>query len=286
MVERDIRKDFLNDLTGLQFDVLLIDLIDERFNLYVEPGGKACTLSGELVSSGFPNDSYRGSRIDSGSEEFWRLWEAGWVILVNKLRCCGALDRLRVNQVFWAVRTEDGGDFEPNYPDWRIGSANEFLARMYRRISADVPSKQFLGFDQGLLTGSIAHKWGISPFHYIDAYYHAAIQQLCAWSSLKKGITTSKETVPIFRADYSIEKVILERVGDMLVASVVCEAPQTGQFAFYVFRSEERIHTQWYSPNSTLRIDIKAEPGLYRVLAFFRAPDGKTIKKYSNPVSL
>jgi len=190
MVERDIRKDFLNELTRLQFDVLLIDLIDERFNLYVEPGGKACTLSGELVSSRFPNDSYKGSRVDSGSEEFWRLWEAGWVILVNKLRCCGALDRLRVNQVFWAVRTEDGGDFESNYPDWRIGSANEFLARMYRRISADVPSEQFLGFDQGLLTGSIAHKWGISPFHYVDGYYRSAIQQLLAWPFLKKGIST------------------------------------------------------------------------------------------------
>jgi len=286
MVERDIRKDFLTDLAGLQFDILLIDLIDERFNLYVESGGKACTLSGELVSSGFSNDSDRGSIIDSGSEEFWRLWEAGWMILVDKLRHLGHLDRLRVNQVFWAVRTEDGGDFEPNYPGWRIGSANEFLARMYRRISADIPSEQFLGFGQGLMTGSTAHKWGISPFHYIDTYYDAAIQQLCAWSSLNKGITLSKETVPILRADYSIEKVILEREGDVLVASVVCEAPLTGQFAFYVFRSEERIHTQWYSPNTTLRIDIKAEPGLYRVLAFFRTLDGKTIKKYSNPVSL
>src|SRR5262245_35612735 len=63
MVERDIRKDFLNDLTRLQFDVLLIDLIDERFNLYVEPDGGACTLSSELVSSGFPKDSERGVRV-------------------------------------------------------------------------------------------------------------------------------------------------------------------------------------------------------------------------------
>jgi hypothetical protein len=33
MVERDINKDFLNDLAGLQFDLLLIDLMDERFTL-------------------------------------------------------------------------------------------------------------------------------------------------------------------------------------------------------------------------------------------------------------
>lgn len=205
---------------------------------------------------------------------------------MDKLRRLGRLDRLRVNEVFWDSRAEKGGKFEPHFSNSQIDSANQFLSRMYQRISVDVPPEKFLRFDQGLMTGSIAHKWGISPFHYIDAYYHAAIQQLCAWSSFKRGITTSKETVPIFRAEYSIEKVILEREGDVLVASVVCEAPQTGQFAFYVFRSKERIHTQWYSPNSTLRIDIKAEPGLYRVLAFLRAPDGKTIKKYSNPVSL
>ena len=66
MIERDIRKNFLNDLARLQFDVLLIDLIDEQFNLYVEPGGRVCTLTNELVSSGFPKDSDRGSRISTG----------------------------------------------------------------------------------------------------------------------------------------------------------------------------------------------------------------------------
>jgi len=179
MVERDIRKDFLNDLAGLQFDVLLIDLIDERFNLYIEPGGRVCTLSSELLGSGFPTDSNIGYRVNSGSEEFWQLWEAGWLILVNKLRCLGVLDRLRVNQVFWSSRTENGDNFEPHYPSRYIDTTNQFLARMYQRISADIPPGQFLRFDHRLMAGSITHKWGISPFHYVDAYYHAAIQQLC-----------------------------------------------------------------------------------------------------------
>ena len=179
MVERDIRKDFLNDLAGLQFDLLLIDLIDERFTLYVEPDGGVCTLSLELSSTGFPSDSGKGSRISSGSEEFWRLWEAGWLILVNKLKCLGGLDRLRVNQVFWSSRTANGGNFEPHYSYRQIDSANQFLDRMYQRISADIPPGQFLRFDHRLMAGSITHKWGISPFHYVDAYYHAAIQQLC-----------------------------------------------------------------------------------------------------------
>lgn len=87
-------------------------------------------------------------------------------------------------------------------------------------------------------------------------------------------------------ANYSIETVALEHERGELVATAVFEAQQTGQLAFYVFRIGERIHTQWYSPNPTLRIDIKTEPGLYRVLAFFLTPNGKKVTEYSNPVSL
>ena len=285
MVERDIRKDFLNDLTRLQFDVLLIDLVDERFNLYVEPEGRACTLSSELLISGFPTDSNRGSRVYSGSEEFWRLWETGWSILVNKLRCLGGLDRLRVNQVFWGSRTENGGDFKPDYSDNQIDTANQFLDRMYRHISADLPSEQFLRFDRGLMTGSVTHKWGTGPFHYIDAYYHAAVQQLGAGPSIQNRIGTSEKTIT-GRTNYSIDSVTLRHDRNELVATVVFEAPQRGEFAFYVFRNGRRIYTQGYSATTTLRVGIKSEPGLYRVLVFFLSPNGSRFTKCSNPVFL
>ena len=286
MVERDIRKDFLNDLAGFQFDVLLLDLIDERFNLYVEPQGTVCTLSSELVSSGFLVDSNEGVKYFSGSEEFWRLWEAGWSILVNKLRGLGVLDRLLVNQVFWSSRTENGGNFEPHYSSKHIDSANQFLDRMYQRISADIRSEQFLRFDHGLMTGAIGHKWGISPFHYVDAYYLSAIQQLLTWPSLKTGISTSRDVVSAVRVTYSIEQVILDHERDDLVVTVVSDASRNGQFAFYLFRNGKRIHTQWYSSNPAMRFRIHTEPGLYRVLAFLLSPDGSKITKYSNPVTV
>ena len=286
MVERDIRKDFLNDLAGLQFDVFLLDLVDERLNLYVEPEGRACTLSSELVSSGFRVDSHEGSKYLSGSEEFWRLWEAGWVILVNKLRGLGALDRLLINQVFWSSRTENGSNFEPHYSSKHIDSANQFLDRMYQRMNADIPSGQFLRFDHGLMTGSITHTWGISPFHYVDAYYRSAIQQLVAWPSMKSGVSTSSKAVSAARVNYSIEQVILDRERDELVATVVSDASGTGQFAFYVFRNGKRIHTQWYSSNPAMRFCIHREPGLYRVLAFLLSPNGSKITKYSNPMTV
>jgi hypothetical protein len=157
---------------------------------------------------------------------------------------------------------------------------------MYQRISADIPSDQFLRFDHGLMTGSITHTWGINPFHYVDAYYHSAIQQLLAWRSLKKGISTPMESGPAARAIYSIEQVILDHEHDDLVATVVSDASGTGQFAFYVFRNGKRIHTQWYSLNPVMRFRIHREPGLYRVLAFLLSPNGSKITKYSDPLIL
>ena len=105
------------------------------------------------------------------------------MIFFNKLRHLGVLDRVRVNQVFWSSRTENGGNFEPHFSRSRIDLANKFLDRMYQRVSVDVPSEQFLKFDRELMTGSITHRWGVSPFHYGDAYYHAAIQQLTVASA-------------------------------------------------------------------------------------------------------
>ena len=183
MAERDMSKDFLKNLPELQFDWLLLDLIDERLSLYVEPEGRVCTISPALIGAGFPGPSNGGSTIYSGTEEFWHFWEAGWLILADKLRCLGVLDRLLVNQVLWGLRTENGDSFEPHYPSKHIDSANQFLDRMYRRISADIPSDQFLRFDHGLMTGSMAHRWGISPFHYVDAYYLAALQRLTLLST-------------------------------------------------------------------------------------------------------
>jgi hypothetical protein len=203
---------------------------------------------------------------------------------VNKLRGLGVLDRLLVNQVFWGSRTENGGNFEPHYSSKHIDSANQFLDRMYQRMGADIPSEQFLRFDRDLMTGSISHTWGISPFHYVDAYYHSAIQQLLAWPSWKKGISISGEAVPAACTTYSIEQVILEHKGDDLVATVITAASGTGQFAFYVFRNGKRIHTQWYSSNPSMRFRIHRGPGLYRVLAFLLSPNGSKITKYSDPV--
>lgn len=45
---------------------------------------------------------------------------------------------------------------------------------------------------------------------------------------------------------------------------------ENAQFAYYIFRNDERIHTSWYSPNPSFRFDTKDITGTYQVAGFLR----------------
>lgn len=178
MVQADLSKSFPMDLAKLSFDQILVDLIDERFDLFAFHSGGVCTLSNEFISSGFECRDDLGRRIKSGSEEFFTLWERGWSRFVEILNNLGKLETVRVNRVFWAERTSDGGNFFPHYSDDRVQQANEFLKRLYARMALDIQHAQFLDFDKNIMIGATEHRWGLSPFHYIDDYYRYAMKRL------------------------------------------------------------------------------------------------------------
>ena len=90
----------------------------------------------------------------------------------------------------------------------------------------------------------------------------------------------------ISRAEDDLVKVILGHDAEVLVATIVFDAPHPGRFAFHVFRNGERIHTKRVATHPVLRFDTKGEPGLYRVLVVFESPNAKKISKYSNPLFL
>ena len=52
-------------------------------------------------------------------------------------------------------------------------------------------------------------------------------------------------------------------------------------FAFYVYRDNKKIHTQWYSSAQELVFEHGGMPGVYRVTGFIRNNDAKTIMKSS-----
>lgn len=176
MVERDATKVFARKLPHWTFDTLLIDLIDERFNLWRTADSAYVTASSELSRT--LSRPVEWSVISSGSEKFMALWEAGWARLCTILSKTEALGRVAVNQVYWSPVASDGRGYEPALSRQRIDAANDVLERFYRRMSNDIAPAQFLRFSSDLFIGDASHQWGRAPFHYGGAYREALLTQL------------------------------------------------------------------------------------------------------------
>lgn len=180
LVKLDWEKSFSSDFYNNSFDILLVDFIDERLNIFAFDSGGVCTISNELVNAGFKKNLETGREIKSGTDEFYERWEAGWSLFVGKLREHGLFDKLRINKVYWGKLKEDGSSFDDSVGYIAIDAANNFLERLYARAALDVPTEQFLCFAPEFMVGALDHRWGVSPFHYIKDYYRSALSLLAS----------------------------------------------------------------------------------------------------------
>ncbi|MBR8223142.1 DUF6270 domain-containing protein [Burkholderia ambifaria] len=174
VVERDLTKRFFRDALVDKADIVLVDLIDERFDLWVDdPTGRCCTLSDEIARAGFAQEYKNGRMVRSGGAEFWDRWCEGWTRFVSYASGMGLKRNIAINKVFWAKRTVSGRQFS-----WGVAENNALLGRMYDYISRDLAQTQFLAYSPELLVGDDNHRWGVSPFHYVPAFYRETIRLL------------------------------------------------------------------------------------------------------------
>ncbi|MFM4998240.1 DUF6270 domain-containing protein [Aeromonas sanarellii] len=176
MVESDLNKNLLQIIKESNYDILLIDFIDERFDLWVTPNGSVCTISNELISSGFTPP--KNEILKSGSEQWFTYWEAGWVLLINALNDSGNIHKLLINEVYWSNMTIGNDNYLPHYSSAGIHAANATLNKIYNRIKNDISESQFIKFNEDDFIGADSHKWGKSPFHYQDLVYNKIINKL------------------------------------------------------------------------------------------------------------
>ncbi|WP_259247674.1 DUF6270 domain-containing protein [Achromobacter sp. JUb104] len=172
LVAMDIEKRLTSVLATIDADVILVDLVDERFNLLVMPDQSRCTLSSELIAAG--GSEHPGATIvPSGSPEFMMFWENGWVRLLQLLKDRGLLSRVLVNTVFYQPATESGEGFSANW----VGRCNETLSKMYDILRKSLPTSQFLEYGN-LLTCPDDHQWGKAPFHFSRASQDFALGRI------------------------------------------------------------------------------------------------------------
>lgn len=83
-----------------------------------------------------------------------------------------------------------------------------------------------------------------------------------------------------------IKNVSIFEAGNKLNAHVlpVPGAREDLEFAFYVFRNDERVHVAWYTTSTCFEYDTGGIPGYYRVAAFAKGADGVVEAAKSAPL--
>jgi len=192
MVRIDTKKCLPEMIETSQVDIILIDFIDERFDLFVNKNEEVCTLSNEFLSSSYKDMIKEGTIIKSGSEEFFRRWVIGWNKFCEMLKNNGILYKLRINKLFWSTLQENGENFFPQYSPDKINISNNFLNKLYCYAERTIPKWQIINYDYRIIKGAMSHKWGVSPFHYIDEVYMSMIKNLL--KQLKRSVINNSSS--------------------------------------------------------------------------------------------
>lgn len=189
-VRADLRKSSLAALVAHRPTHLIFDFIDERFDL-LATRDTLVTRSWELEASCYlAQPGFSPARIvPRESAECDRLWREACVEMAAFL----SQTPLREAEIIlhasqWAGQYMDpaGGTraFDPEVMifEGRLGAleAHNALLRRYQDSFAALTGALRVQANPELVLGDVGHRWGLSPFHYVEAYYRDVWRQLQA----------------------------------------------------------------------------------------------------------
>lgn len=163
MVRADMEKSIFHAIENSIFDILLIDLIDERFNLTTF-GSSVHTISTEYRRAFYSPNSYGFLRSDSERKD--ELWVKGLKKLSLFLKANHLDEKVVVNKVYWSTLCKKPREIFSKYSQDQIDNANKKLSWMYSEIKKEIPKVNFINYHDEELEIDRNHKWGLDPFHY------------------------------------------------------------------------------------------------------------------------
>lgn len=291
MVLNDFSKEILTAGEKIdRADVILVDLIDERYDLVVFPGGEMVTKSDELTASKMLKQAGLEFRlVKQGSDERRELWVKGVRAFFDLLRSHNKLDRVLVNQAYWASEFENKSSTAYPVDSSKVEAANSDLDWMYRALRNELRDEQFLTFDPGVCTATESHRWGISPFHYSERYYKEALLQIISRSHgfLREAGAPLRVQSPLASPDLKISASGYVEGGEVVAE---CSLNLNGQecdahwFAFYLYVDGDRIDTRWYQRSNIVRFQSPSVSGKLQIRAFYQDIYGNGVNAWGDVV--
>jgi len=176
VVKADFEKTFFDDLEALKCDVLIVDFVDERWDL-LRLGDSMVTCSANLMKMGVDRLSRLGfarvARKDARTQELWRDACARFASTLRE-----RLPDLQVvlHKVVGAYRCRDGEEFcelAPFADGIPLADVNPMLEDCNACFRSHMESLLELDLPRTYAADK-NHSWGISPFHFEERYYKDA----------------------------------------------------------------------------------------------------------------
>lgn len=168
---------------------IVFDFIDERYDL-LAVGPSVITHSWDLKESGYLEQPWAAAarRIARTSQECRDLWRAAAPLFVDALRRHRLTDaQLILHEAQWAGVYLDRQGRRCELPDglqiWdhlpaSLAEHNALLREYQDSLAGLIPGLRRVRADPRLLVADEAHRWGLSPFHFIPDYYRDVHRQL------------------------------------------------------------------------------------------------------------
>lgn len=168
-VLNDLEKRMGKILASTSRDIILLDFLDERFNLASLEDNSIITITNEFRRANIDESNF--DVIKSKSERHYDLWKTGldaFASLVDQ-------KQVFINKVYWATGSDDDSQFNEKY----ISENNQFLDNLYNYATKNYDFN-VIDYDKNIFICDASHKWGKSPFHYTHLYYDEAMTAINA----------------------------------------------------------------------------------------------------------
>ena len=178
-VVEDFGKSFLAGLEADRLDWLVVDLIDERFDVLRTPASYV-TCSSAYSSAGL-QDGDGFARVRRLTGEAAALVERAAKEFAERVTAVLPAERVVVHRARWMTHLRDGEQTRP-FPGDRRDFAehhNAALAHAYDVLEQHLGGRAAtIDLAGGRYLADARHRWGLEPFHYEPAYNAAALERL------------------------------------------------------------------------------------------------------------
>lgn len=172
MLDADAQKSLPNVLRSLQYDLLLVDIVDERFNVLAK-GAERLTDSPALRESEYmTNSAASWKRVTSGSDEHFSAWTNALNRMLTSVRALPDSPPVAFLDADWATTVAGGGSTsELRHAGRTPEAANELYSRYREYFRSKIPAERVIRPPSTVTVSDPDHKWGLAPFHYVQGFY-------------------------------------------------------------------------------------------------------------------